>query len=64
MTRAELKAYIVIVATHDREAIQKLFINRRNPNGKKYPPPLEKEGIRIMEEAFREKRGNPRPPEQ
>ena len=63
MTRAELKAYIV-AHREDDEAIHELFVNRRNPNAKQYPPPLDEEGIRIMEEAFREKLGLPRHPEQ
>lgn len=41
MSRAELRAYIV--ATHDEEAIQELFINRHNPDVKKYPAPLDDE---------------------
>ncbi len=53
MSRAELRAYIV--ATHDDEAIQELFVSRRNPDAKKYPPPLNEEGIKIMEEAIRRK---------
>lgn len=53
MSRAELRAYVV--ATHDQEAIEELFVNRRNPNAKKYPPPLDEEGMRIMEEAIRQK---------
>jgi len=53
MSRTELRVYVV--ATHDQEAIEELFINRRNPNAKKYPPPLDEEGIRSMEEAIRQK---------
>ena len=53
MSRAEHRAYVV--ATHDQEAIEELFVNRRNSNAKKYPPPLDEEGIRIMEEAIRQK---------
>lgn len=53
MSRAELRAYIV--ATHDDEAIRELFVNRRDPNAKKYPAPLDEAGIKIMEEAFRRK---------
>ena len=53
MSRADLKAYIV--ATHDEEAMQELFISRRSPNSKKYPAPLDEESIRIGEEAIREK---------
>lgn len=30
-------------------------LDRRNSNAKKYPPPLDEEGIRIMEEASRRK---------
>lgn len=52
MTRAELKAYIV-AQREDDEAIHELSVNRRNPNAKLYPPPLDEEGVRIMEEAFR-----------
>lgn len=50
---AELRAYVV--ATHDQQAIEELFVNRRNPNAKKYSPPLDDEGIKIMEEAIRQK---------
>ncbi len=53
MSRVDLRAYIV--ATHDEEAIQELFVNRRDPNAKKYPAPLDEESIRIGEEAIREK---------
>ncbi|PIG92814.1 hypothetical protein [Gloeocapsopsis sp. IPPAS B-1203] len=53
MSRAELRAYII--ATHDDEAIYELFVNRRDPNAKKYPAPLDEAGIKIMEEAFRRK---------
>lgn len=53
MSRAELRAYIV--ATHDDDAIRELFVNRRDPNAKKYPAPLDEAGIKIMEEAFRRK---------
>lgn len=53
MSRVDLRGYIV--ATHDEEAIQELFVNRRDPNAKKYPAPLDEESIRIAEEAIREK---------
>lgn len=53
MSRAELRAYII--ATHDDEAIYELFVNRRAPNAKKYPAPLDEAGIKIMEKAFRRK---------
>lgn len=53
MSRADLRAYII--ATHDEEAIQELFVSRRDFNAKKYPAPLDEESIRIGEEAIREK---------
>jgi hypothetical protein len=40
---------------NDNEAIHELFVNRRDPNAKKYPAPLDEAGIKIMEEAFRRK---------
>lgn len=54
MSRSELRKYIL---THrdDEDAIHELFINRSDPNAKVYPAPLDEEGIRIMEEAFRRK---------
>lgn len=53
MSRAELLAYLKEHRTDDEA--WGIFLARRNPNAKKYPPPLDKEGIRIMEEAFRQK---------
>lgn len=53
MSRTELRAYII--KTHDEEAIQELFINRRNPNAKVFPAPVDEESIRIGEEAIRQK---------
>ncbi len=38
MERKELKKYI-LSHPKDDEAIRELFINRRNPNAIKYPPP-------------------------
>lgn len=54
MSFSELRAYIV-AHRDDKEAIHELFVKRRNPNAKQYPPPLNEESIKIMEEAFREK---------
>jgi len=53
MSRAELLVYLK-EHREDDEAWG-IFLDRRNPNAKKYPPPLDEEGIRIMEEAFRRK---------
>lgn len=55
MSRAELKAY-VLAHRDDNEAFEVLL--RRRSSDKTatwYPPPLDEEGIRIMEEAFRQK---------
>lgn len=54
MTRSELKKYIIAHRTDD-EAIQELFVNRRNPNAVKYPAPLDPISIHITEEAIRDK---------
>lgn len=40
MSRSELKAYIR-KHPHDDRAIRELFVNRRNPNAKRYPYPYE-----------------------
>jgi hypothetical protein len=53
MSRAELLVYLK-EHREDDEAWG-IFLDRRNPNAKKYPPPLDEEGVRIMEEAFRRK---------
>ncbi len=53
MSRAELLAYLKEHRTDDEA--WGIFLDRRNPNAKKYPPPLDEEGMRIMEEAFRQK---------
>jgi hypothetical protein len=58
MSLAELRAYVKEHRSDD-EAIHELFVNRRNPNAKQYPPPLGEESIRIMEQAFQEKLGLP-----
>lgn len=55
MTRAELLAYLK-ENRHDNEAWG-IFLDRRSPDAtaKWYPAPLDEEGIKIMEEAFRQK---------
>ncbi|MBW4621004.1 MAG: hypothetical protein KME17_16800 [Cyanosarcina radialis HA8281-LM2] len=53
MTRAELLAYLK--EHRDDNEVWGIYLDRRNPNAKKYPPPLDEEGMRIMEEAFRQK---------
>jgi len=60
MSKEELIAYIKEHRT-DSEAICELFVNRRSPDETAtwYPAPLNEEGVRIMEEAFREKLGLP-----
>lgn len=60
MPKEELIAYIKEHRT-DSEAIRELFVNRRSPEETAtwYPAPLNEEGVRIMEEAFREKLGLP-----
>lgn len=56
MSLSELQSYVKEHRTDD-EAIRELFVNRRSPDEKAtwYPAPLDDEGIRIMEEAFRQK---------
>lgn len=55
MSLSELRAYIKEHRTDD-EAIRELFV-RRSPDETAtwYPAPLDEEGIRIMELAFRQK---------
>ncbi len=53
MSRAELLADLKEHRTDDEA--WGIFLERRNPNVKKYPAPLDEERIRIMEEAFRQK---------
>ena len=55
MSRAELLAYIKEHRTDDEA--WGIFLDRRSPDAtaKWYPPPLDEEGIRIMEEAIRQK---------
>ena len=55
MSRAELLAYLKEHRTDDQA--WGIYLDRHNPNAKKHPAPLNDEGIRIMEEAFREKLG-------
>lgn len=54
MSLAELRDYVK-QHRNDDEAIHELFVNRRNPDAKEYPPPLDEEGIKVMEEALRRK---------
>ncbi len=53
MSRSELKAYIRMHPTDD-DAIRELFVNRRNPEDKKYPNPYEM-SLQEVEAIFREK---------
>jgi hypothetical protein len=55
MSRAELKAYVL--AHRDDDQAFQVLLKRRNPDDTAtwYPPPLDEEGVRIMEEAFRKK---------
>jgi hypothetical protein len=59
MTSRELKRYLIAQRT-DEDAWEEL-ISRHKPSGNPYPPPLDEEGMRIMEQAFREKLGLPDP---
>ena len=53
LTRSELKKYIVSHPTDD-EAVRELFVNRRNPNAKRYPYPYDMP-IEEVEAIFRER---------
>ncbi len=53
MSRAELLAYLKEHRTDDEA--WGIFLDRRNPNTKKYPAPLDEESIRIGEDAIRQK---------
>ena len=55
MTRAELLAYLKEHRTDDEA--WGIFLDRRSPDDTAtwYAPPLDEEGMRIMEEAFRQK---------
>jgi hypothetical protein len=55
MSRAELLAYLKEHRTDDEA--WGIFLDRRSPDETAtwYPPPLDEEGVRIMEEAFRKK---------
>lgn len=55
MTRAELLAYLKEHRTDDEA--WGIFLDRRSPDETAtwYPAPLDEEGIKIMEEAFRQK---------
>lgn len=53
MSRAELLAYLK--EHRDDNEAWGIFLDRRNPNAKQYPAPLNEEGMRVMEEAIRRK---------
>ena len=55
MSRAELLAYVK--EHRDDDEAWGIFLDRRSPDETAiwYPPPLDEEGVRIMEEAFRQK---------
>lgn len=53
MSRAELLAYLKEHRTDDEA--WRIFLDRRSPNAKKYPAPLDEESIKIGEEAIRQK---------
>jgi hypothetical protein len=57
MSRSELREYL-IHHRNDTEAWGE-FISRPKPNSKRYPPPLNQEGMQIAEQVFREKLGLP-----
>ena len=55
MTRKELVAYIKEHRTDD-EAIEELFVNRRNPNATKYPANQTQEEIKqILQQKINQK---------
>ena len=56
MSLSDLQAYVKEHRTDD-EAIRELFVNRRSPDATAtwYPAPLNSEGIKTMQEAFRQK---------
>lgn len=53
MSRYDLKKYIRSHPTDD-DAIRELFVNRRNPNAKRYPYPYDMSPEEV-EAIFREK---------
>ena len=57
MSFSELRAY-VLAHRDDDEAVRALF-DRRSPDETAiwYPAPVDEEGVRVMEEAFRQKFG-------
>ena len=58
-SRSELRQYL-IHHRNDQSAWEE-FISRPKTNSKRYPPPLDQEGMQIAEQAFREKLGLPNP---
>ena len=59
MSNQELKRYVI--AHREDDGAWAELLSRRKPNAKSYPPPLDEEGRRIAEQAFREKFGLPFP---
>ena len=53
MTRPELRKY-VLARKQDDEAWE-AYMNKQALKGPSYPAPLDADGIKIMEEAFRQK---------
>lgn len=53
MSRAEMLVYLKEHRTDDEA--WGIFLDRRNPNAKKHPAPLDEESIRIGEDAIRQK---------
>ncbi|PSB04227.1 hypothetical protein C7B64_05100 [Merismopedia glauca CCAP 1448/3] len=48
MSREELKKYIRTHPTDD-DAIRELFVNRRNPNAKRYPYPYDMPEVEVRD---------------
>ncbi len=59
MSRAELKTYVTAHRDDDEawDAFFEKLEQERSPDTKWYPAPLDEEGIKTMEEVFREKLG-------
>ena len=53
MTRPELRKY-VLTHKQDEEAWE-AYMNKPAKRGPSYPAPLDAEGLKIMEDAFRQK---------
>ncbi|MBV8882746.1 MAG: hypothetical protein JO235_01915 [Chroococcidiopsidaceae cyanobacterium CP_BM_RX_35] len=55
MTRSELRQYLV--AHRNDESAWEAYFKKPARRSKPYPAPLDEKGIRVMEEAFRQKFG-------